>query len=1036
MPFLAFIPAILAASAEAAADVIAAAAIEIGVGTATAFEIGADVVEMGEILALNAAANALRGSTGGIQQRVTVDPLVTRRLAVGKVWTAGSAGTDPPITYSGSNKLAFKVIALADHECDGFEQIYIDDYPASLGTYDLLKGWPVLYTTDPLSIDPITHTYKIIKDFRVGQPKFYVNFHSGADGQAADAFMVSELTSLGLWDSTAVGQNVCYLVAYCYYDSELFSDFPTFNVYLRGAKLYDPTQDFTVGGSGTQRWGVPSTYTWSGNWAVIAYNIARGIYVGGNEFYGAFYGAEDLPLDNWFAAINACDEAVPLKAGGTEPRYHGGYELEVTKFARDALKICAEATAGEVSNPGQLLFFPGVAQTPVFTFSDSDMVKGGEQSFDAYGAMDELKNIVEAKYLDITQQFAMVDAPPRYSSADIIADAGIPLRDTLNLDQIQSGPTCQRIMEVMRKRSRAQATATRTFLATALNAQAGQWIAGTSSDWSGTKWFSIKRAKLNKDCTVTFTLREVPSDLEDWTPSTDELDSYDISLASGGPPDPLLATGISPIALSAEGGDGSFSPGLTVTYNPVDDPSTDDVVLQIAQVIVNSTTGYSNSTTTFQDPTATPFLASMVGKTIVIAGAGPSGAQYSDTIAGYTSHSLITLTDPTSVTASNLPYQILGASQFVTAADASDGIITASNLLGQTLYAYRVLISGLPGRTADWSDWSVITTSATQISGTNLIDGTLVASKFASTITPVELETSLPSTGNFEGRIAFCTDGQLYRFHAGGWTNAVPAVAITGQLTASQIASITAAQLTGQITTTQITPGSITTPLLGSAAVQTANLAAGSVVTASLASGSVTTAVLAAGSVTTSILAVGAVTATSLAANAVVAGTIAVGAINASALILNGVVITAHMVANAVTQITSLGPYSWTPSFGPSTETNILTGIFGDLPYLNMPIIPSGSTVEVQINGYTTRNSGRDPVVTITIYNGVFGGLCNQIGQIKFGGGSDNTNMHFTCNATDSGGLYYSATIETDSGSSPSLAGITVNLFRAIVYKK
>jgi hypothetical protein len=577
-------------------------------------------------------------------------------------------------------------------------------------------------------------------------------------------------------------------------------------------------------------------------------------------------------------------------------------------------------------------------------------------------------------------------------------------------------------------------------LATALNAQAGQWIAGTSSDWAGTKWFSIKRARLNKDCTVTFTLREVPSDLEDWTPSTDELNGYSISLASGGPPNPLLATGINPIALSALGADGTVSPGLSVTYTPVDDPSTDNVVLQIAQVLVNSTTGYSNSTATFQDPTGAPFSPSMVGKTIVIAGAGPSGAQYSDTIAGYTSATLITLTDPTSTTGSNLPYQVLSAPQEVTADDASDGIITATNLLGGTLYAYRLLISGLPGRSAVWSDWSVVTTTAAAINAANLINGTLTAAAFASTIRPVEIASSLPSTGNVEGRTVVDTaDGQLYRFHAGAWTNAVPAVAITGQLTASQIASITAAQLTGQITTTQISPGAITTPLLGAGCVQTANLYAGCVVTASLASGSVTTPILAAGSVTTPILAVGSVTATNMAVNSVVAGTIASGAINTSSLILNGVVITAHLANNAVTKASTLGAYTWTPSFADHQETNLFTGYSGGT-YLSMPAVAAGGYAHITLSGTLTRTGGRDPIVTVTIYAGNTPGTSPIVGTTTIGDGLGPNAFFFAegLDTSPAASPIYSATIQTASsgGGAPVLASLAGVIMIATVFNK
>lgn len=207
-------------------------------------------------------------------------------------------------------------------------------------------------------------------------------------------------------------------------------------------------------------------------------------------------------------------------------------------------------------------------------------------------------------------------------------------------------------------------------------------------------------------------------------------------------------------------------------------------------------------------------------------------------------------------------------------------------------------------------------TITNQVSGSQVADGSISIAKFIAGITAVEIVTSLPVTGNFEGRtVVLTSDGQLYRFHSGSWTLAVPAVNVTGQLTAAQIASITAAQLTGQITTTQIANNSITTPLINSGAVNTAQLAAGSVVAANIATAAVTATALASGSVTTTALAASAVTAGKLGANSVTAGTIGVGAINASTLIVNDVIVQGHLQIGAANN---------------ASQTVVLTGTLGN----------------------------------------------------------------------------------------------------------
>lgn len=64
-----------------------------------------------------------------------------------------------------------------------------------------------------------------------------------------------------------------------------------------------------------------------------------------------------------------------------------------------------------------------------------------------------------------------------------------------------------------------------------------------------------------------------------------------------------------------------------------------------------------------------------------------------------------------------------------------------------------------------------------------------------------EIVSTLPTTGNFEGRIVFLTtDDKLYRFDGANFTSAVPATDVSGQIIASQIA-------TGAINTAKFAAG-------------------------------------------------------------------------------------------------------------------------------------------------------------------------------------------------------------------------------------
>jgi hypothetical protein len=121
-------------------------------------------------------------------------------------------------------------------------------------------------------------------------------------------------------------------------------------------------------------------------------------------------------------------------------------------------------------------------------------------------------------------------------------------------------------------------------------------------------------------------------------------------------------------------------------------------------------------------------------------------------------------------------------------------------------------------------------------------DSIINAAKFAAGLAPVNLITNLSGTGS-SGQIYLNeSDHKLYKWvvtaGVGAWVNYINAPDLAGQLTASQITSLTAAQLTGQIVKTQIGDSQVDTAQLNAGAVNTAKLAAGAVTTSNLAVGS------------------------------------------------------------------------------------------------------------------------------------------------------------------------------------------------------
>ena len=223
-----------------------------------------------------------------------------------------------------------------------------------------------------------------------------------------------------------------------------------------------------------------------------------------------------------------------------------------------------------------------------------------------------------------------------------------------------------------------------------------------------------------------------------------------------------------------------------------------------------------------------------------------------------------------------------------------------------------------------------------QISSGQIADGSIAGTKFASGLKPIEVVGTLPAAGTI-GRVVFLTtDNKLYRDTGSVWTAAVPAVDLTGQITTVQISStaitsdkiatnaITAEKITANaVTADKITANAITADKINANAVTAGKvaadaitagnivagaigvtqLAAGAVTTAKLAAGSVTAATIAAGAVEANNIAAGAITSDKITANAITTGMIQAGAVSATQ-IAAGAITAGKIAANAVTAAT------------------------------------------------------------------------------------------------------------------------------------
>jgi hypothetical protein len=208
--------------------------------------------------------------------------------------------------------------------------------------------------------------------------------------------------------------------------------------------------------------------------------------------------------------------------------------------------------------------------------------------------------------------------------------------------------------------------------------------------------------------------------------------------------------------------------------------------------------------------------------------------------------------------------------------DGQDSLIVLPATAG-TPYFLRLAAYDLFGKTGlNVSSEFTVTTSL--ITGTDIAPLSIDGTKFASGLSVPVIVSALPGTGT-EGQTAvLTTDGKFYRYHSGAWVNTVPTTDISGQ-----------------ITTTQITPNAITTALIATDSITSVTIQAGAITTAKIAASAVTANEIHADAVTSVKIVANAITAAHMQADSILAASIKAGEIHAT-----------HLAADSVTAVAIL----------------------------------------------------------------------------------------------------------------------------------
>lgn len=269
--------------------------------------------------------------------------------------------------------------------------------------------------------------FKLISDAEENvNDRAFVRFHDGTQTEA-DAFMLEMHGhhSERPWSDDMVGRGVPYAIVNFRYHQKRFSGFPDNDMLfeVRGAKLYDPRLDSSIGGNGPCRYGQPSTHVYSENPIVQAYNIFRGIRLSDGSLYGLDVDQNSLPVNKWFAAMNHCDELVEIdETGNTAPRYRSCYDFSVDREPAEVIAEILKACAGKVAESGgSWNVVCGAPAGPVGHIDALDVIIDEPRDYTIFGGLETNYNGAEATYPDPANSWQETAAIP-YKNLDWIAE--------------------------------------------------------------------------------------------------------------------------------------------------------------------------------------------------------------------------------------------------------------------------------------------------------------------------------------------------------------------------------------------------------------------------------------------------------------------------------------------------------------------------------------------------------------------------------------------------------------------------------------
>ena len=461
----------------------------------------------------------------------------------GAVFFKGATGTN--------NDTFVMCLALAAHEIDAVETVYLNDVPVTLdgsgyvqeepykmakleNAQETFSGSSIVLahvpeaasvtvtrpgeaSTEPggqYNTIPVAHTLvgstvtigdalggTVSYQYNAAVSKVRIRSYLGTASQTADATLISLFPTL--WTSAHRARGVAYLVCEFTFDETAFpSGLPTITAVIRGAKVYDPRT---------------ATTAWSENPALLARHVMTHPQFGKRASITA---AEDARIT---AAANVCDTSTVYTVDGVAQTARALYTASIVlpfgASARDALDDLAQAMAGQWAYAaGEFYLRAGGYTASVGTLTDTDLAvvtrgaDGAENQspvqITTHKARDQMFNVVTATIWDAAQDYKQSTLTPLKGAALITRD-GAELVQDVSMPAVSYAPQALHIAGIMLRDARDPLAVVLPFKLSAYRAELFDTISLTLAryGWSA-KTFMVLGREWSGDGSILLTLKE------------------------------------------------------------------------------------------------------------------------------------------------------------------------------------------------------------------------------------------------------------------------------------------------------------------------------------------------------------------------------------------------------------------------------------------------------------------------------------------------------------------------------------------------